>query len=208
MQLDMIGSRNGTDKASKVHGFLGFYEQFFEERRDDVFTLVEIGVYRGQSLKTWGEYFRNATCVGIDITQGAAAFVELDNTHVHIGDASRLEVLDEVIEKFGPPSIVVDDGSHLWHHQIDTLRYLWPRLLPGGYFVMEDVHTSFPALAAEYRGCSRESAYDYMMRLQRWLVGNRHMGAELPDDGFIANYWPSVRSMHWFRGTCVMHKQF
>ncbi len=205
--LDEIGLSNETDKASTHHDYLGWYEEALRDRRDQSFTLFEIGVFRGGSLATWGEFFERATIVGMDINPHVSQTGLRPNTHVRIGDASKLEFLDEVVAEFGHPHVVVDDGSHFWHHQIEALRYLWPRIAPGGLFIMEDIHTSFPALAANFRGYSAITCFDYLNKLNRWVVGNRFMGDEIPDDGFIATYWSSVRSMHFYRGTCIIHKR-
>ena len=210
-QLEQIGFAAGTDKSSIEHGFLDFYEASFKDLRGDSFTLLEIGVLFGQSLKTWADYSSKATVVGIDIADRDLKVKLPSNAHRRFGDASRLEVLDEVVREFGAPRIVVDDGSHLWHHQIETLRYLWPRVLPGGAFVMEDIHTSFPAFGARYQGSSRISAFDYLQELQKWVSGGKFMTSpegmpEIPYDGFVANYWQTIRSMHFFHGTCILHK--
>lgn len=209
--LDAIGIKNGTDKNSTPahHDYLTFYEQVFESIRHDTFTFLEIGVYRGSSLHTWGEYFQNATVVGADIDPAANVPISLPNVHIRLGDASRLEFLDELVAEFGRPRVIVDDGSHFWHHQIETFRYLWPRLKPGGIYIMEDLHTSFPLYekVAAYRGLSQISTYDYLLKFNRWVVGNRAMDTEIPDDGFIGSYWPTIRSIHWYRGTCIIYKQ-
>lgn len=207
LSLDAIGLASGTDKASCSHDFLHFYEHEFAKFRDRSFFLLEIGVYKGHSLETWGRYFQNAVIAGIDINPDSVNYNTRSNTNVRVGDASLLEVQDAIIEEFGSPLIVVDDGSHYWHHQIECLRYLWPRIRKGGAFVMEDLHTSFPGLASSYREHSEVSTYDYIMRLNRWVVGNRHMAGEKAQDGFIANYWSTIRSIHWHCGTCVIHKK-
>src|SRR5688572_33433607 len=39
--------------------------------------------------------------------------------------------------------IVIDDGSHRWDHQRTALKELFPMVEPGGYYVVEDIHTSY-----------------------------------------------------------------
>ena len=207
--LDEIGLAAGTDKASHDHNYLNFYEKNLRHLRAEKFLLLEIGVYEGHSLFTWGSYFQAATVVGLDPDPAAKSKSTMPNTHVRIGNVGRLEVLDKLSKEFGAPLIIVDDGTHYWHSQIEALRYLWPRLRPGGVFIMEDVHTSFPAFAPTYENMSYSniSCYDYLQKLNRWLVGSRYMGAEKPDDGFIATYWPTVDYIQWYRGTCLIHKK-
>jgi hypothetical protein len=66
--LDELGIRYGTDKASRGHpvrnhGYLGFYERFLTPLRHEPLRILEIGVWRGQSLMMWAEYFQNARVV-------------------------------------------------------------------------------------------------------------------------------------------------
>ena len=35
--------------------------------------------------------------------------------------------------------IVIDDGSHRFLDQQATLHVLWPRVRPGGFYIVEDV---------------------------------------------------------------------
>jgi hypothetical protein len=65
--------------------------------------------------------------------------------HVHVGDASSPEDLDRVVQAAGggsPFDIIIDDGSHINWHQIKTLEYLISKLRPGGFYVVEDIHSA------------------------------------------------------------------
>ncbi len=204
--LNDLGVLHGTDKSTIFHDYLPFYEKRLGHLRDARFLLVEIGVFHGGSLHMWGDYFPNATIVGLDIAEGTRCH-ELSNRHVRICDASDPAALDVVLQEFGPPLVVIDDGSHLWNHQIAALHHLWPRLLPGGTFIMEDIHTSFPAHAEAYNGGSSVSAYDTIQALNRWVVGHDYMGDEQPPDDFVREQWASIWSIEWHRHTCLITKR-
>ena len=207
--LNEIGLKYGTDKSTKEHNYLTFYEKRLSALRNDKFVMFEIGVLNGGSLKTWGEYFQNATIVGMDINPDVAKFAA-ENKHILIADASRGETADEATNKFGRPLIVLDDGSHYWHHQIESLRYFWPKILPGGMFIMEDLHTSFEGMYnvdPTYIGDSEISAYEYIMKLNRVVTAGGFLGAEKPFDGFISNYASSVSSIEWYAKTCIINKK-
>ena len=207
--LDEIGIRHGTDKSSLDHDYLSFYEERLCQSKDASFTMIEIGVARGSSVKMWGEYFPNATIVGIDIEPTAVQYAG-GNRYIHVGDSSLGETADTVVEKHGRPLLVLDDGSHIWHHQIEALRYFWPKILPGGMFIMEDLHTSMPAQIEQfpwYAGASDISAYDYILRLNRFVVGADHMSTEKPYDGFVGNYAKTIWSIEWYRRTCIIRKK-
>lgn len=93
-----------------------------------------------------------------------------------------------------------------------SLDFLWSRIAPTGFFIMEDIHTSFPAYSGQYKGSSDITGYDYLQKLQRWVMGSKYMrlpeGGEEPHyDRFIVNYWSAVEAMRWFQGACLIRKK-
>jgi cephalosporin hydroxylase len=143
--LDELGLRFGTDKASQFHNYLNFYESFMAPLREAPITLLEIGVFRGASLATWREYFPHAKIVGVDIQPSAKQYAS-ERVQVELADQSNLEHLAELAVKHGPFDIVIEDGSHMWEHQITTLRALFPFVRNGGYYIVEDLQTNYGAL--------------------------------------------------------------
>ena len=136
-----IGARHGTDKAGQRE-ILRVYEEYFEPLRVTELVLVEIGVLGGASLRMWREYFPRAQIFGIDVDPEAEAHAD-DRITVLIGSQSDTRFLDTVLERTGRPDIVLDDGSHLARDQITTLLHLWRHVKPGGFYLVEDLHTSY-----------------------------------------------------------------
>ena len=64
--LTKIGMVYGTDKAT-LHRFTSFYNTLFSEKRRNVRRFLEIGVYKGESIEMWRDYFTSAKVFGIDI---------------------------------------------------------------------------------------------------------------------------------------------
>jgi tetratricopeptide (TPR) repeat protein len=56
---------------------------------------------------------------------------------IEIGSQDDPELLQRLCAD-GAPTIVIDDGSHNDKHRIATFEYLFPRLAPGGIYVIED----------------------------------------------------------------------
>lgn len=206
MTLDELGLKFATDKASTYHNFLRFYDRVLTPFRSRSFVMFEIGVYKGSSVATWTEYFPNAKIVGLDIDPATRQY-EAGHIHIRVGDATNPLFLSSVVEEFGQPFLVLDDGSHLWQHQIETFRYLFPALLPGGIFIIEDLHTSFEQLCNDYSAGAPISGYDYLQAMNRSVTGAGWMGQEEPADAFIAEHAPSVESIEWAKGTCVVRKR-
>jgi cephalosporin hydroxylase len=102
----------------------------------DKFTLLEIGVLGGRSVRMWKKYFPNAKIVGLDINPE----VKVDpGIELVIGSQSDPQVLEEIASKFGPFRIVIDDGSHVVDHMLASFKYLWPYVEKNGWYVMEDM---------------------------------------------------------------------
>src|ERR1700684_2579568 len=153
VSLDALGLRFGTDKASNGHDYLSFYETFFLPRRQSVKRILEIGVWQGQSLRVWNEYLPNAEVVGVDINP-LAKEMEERRIKIEILDQGNIQSLTELGLKYGTFDIIVEDGSHLWEHQITSLKSLFPYLSPNGYYIVEDLQTNYGNMVDNYKGRS------------------------------------------------------
>jgi hypothetical protein len=140
--LDEIGLKYGTDKASNGHDYLRHYEFYFRQMRPTASRVIEIGGLNGASLKMWEEYFPSAEIVCIDVDPKVKRF-EGGRISVEIGSAGDAAYLKTVRDKYLNADIVIDDGSHRWDHQRLAFRSLFPMVSAGGYYVVEDIHTSF-----------------------------------------------------------------
>lgn len=108
--------------------------------------MLEIGVYKGGSLKMWRNYLNpESIIVGIDIDSSCQQFErQEENIFVRIGDQSNQKFLDEVIQEFGPFDFILDDGSHICSHMIASFNYLFLcGLKNGGIYMAEDTHSNF-----------------------------------------------------------------
>jgi hypothetical protein len=135
--LDAIGFAAGTDKHALQNDYLSTYETAFARYRDLPITLIEIGVARGGSLRTWERYFSNATIVGIDINPECRTQTT-DRSIVEIGSQADVQFITGIAGKHSP-TIIIDDGSHRTDHIQITFEALFPLLLPGGCYVVEDI---------------------------------------------------------------------
>jgi hypothetical protein len=69
VSINDLAFKYRLDKCERLHDYARFYEFFLGDRRNDNVTLLEIGTYRGDSLRMWNEYFPNSKrIVGVDIT--------------------------------------------------------------------------------------------------------------------------------------------
>jgi len=152
--LDELGIKHGTDKCSKpvlidvpgwgakkaypMHNYLCKYEVFFSALRQLEFALCEIGVGRGRSLRMWKEYFPNATIHGIDIRPECKDYEE-ERIKIHILDGESTKTADYLLGIALRPLLLIEDGSHNFKGQKTALESIFPILLPGGYYIVEDM---------------------------------------------------------------------
>lgn len=136
MILQDIGLKYETDKAT-FHKYMDFYQKNLPKRNFKG-RLLEIGVMDGYSLKTWREYYPHAEIVGIDIED--KSHLDIEGVTILEMDATKLKDL----EKLGYFDIIIDDGSHLTGDQQKSFKYLYTNSLnPKGYYIIEDLHTSY-----------------------------------------------------------------
>ena len=135
-----------TNDKKLIHKWMHYfpiYERHLSPYRNKTVTLVEVGVSKGGSLQMWQRFLGPmATLVGIDIDPSCKDH-EDDNIFVRIGDQSDKSFLQSVMQEFGNPDIVIDDGSHVMSHIMATFEYFYSRLPKNGIYIVEDLHTAY-----------------------------------------------------------------
>jgi hypothetical protein len=125
-----------------VHYF-PIYERHFAWYRNKSLTFVEIGVFKGGSLGMWQRYFGPlARIIGLDINSECKTH-ETPGTFVRIGDQSDDAFLSRIIDEFGVPDIVLDDGSHQMGHIAASFNFFYPRMPKNSVYMVEDLHTAY-----------------------------------------------------------------
>jgi hypothetical protein len=205
--LDAIGLRNRTDKASSQNNFLVFYAQFLDKIRHQPVRVLDIGVLDGGSARTWRDYFHNGHIIGVDIDPSAGRHIS-DRLSIHIADQSKEDDLKIITEKLGPFDLVVDDGSHVWEDQILTFKQLMPCISPGGFYIIEDLDTSYGKYVPTYCGRRRYgiSTAKYLQELSDWVVGCRVIDDREHPDPDIRRIWPIVDFVVFSRGTSLIRR--
>lgn len=113
-------------------------------------NIFELGIYKGGSVALYNELFKPAKLVAIDLSTTALPQLEayiksrapVGQVSIHLGvnqsDHARLTQLCK--QEFGkqPLDLVIDDASHFLFETRESFRELFPRLRPGGVYVIED----------------------------------------------------------------------
>jgi cephalosporin hydroxylase len=172
----------------KSPSHLRFYKALLAAIEPAPRSILEIGVKGGGSVAFWKALYPVATVVGVDIklrpwlqdTPSPDGVIYLQGDQA---DATRLQA---IAAEHGPFDLVIDDGSHVSNHQAITIRTLLPRVRSGGFYVVEDTHTSVK------RESSRDVEYgadiwgDFtltlLQRLRRGPVPPESEGVRLAQD--------------------------
>lgn len=207
--LDTIGQKYGTDKSSLLNDYLPFYDSVlsrFRSKQD--LRLLEIGVHEGASLRMWEEYFPHASLIlGMDVNPNATRFAA-GRISVELADQSDAESLVSIGRRHGPFDIVLDDGSHIWHHQIGSLRHLFQFVAPGGVYVVEDLATSFGWYVKEYNGGTGcESPAAFLVKLATYVVGGELCDFANEQDPFIRSAPALIKSINFHRWTAIIERK-
>lgn len=148
--LTKLANKYACDKGTRIihpghHGdrlnYTTVYHQKFEHLREEKLNILEIGIGSGTSLKMWYDYFPNATIHAIDIENCCQH--NNDRVFTHVANQKFRGDLLTVMEKVGKLDIIIDDGGHMMEQQQVSLGTLFRFLKPGGYYFIEDLHTSY-----------------------------------------------------------------
>lgn len=156
--LGALADKYGSDKGYRnrdAHGYTAVYDLLLAHRRAEPLNFLEIGLLVGgpeatggsarretvdaPSIRMWLDYLPNARIFGFDISDFSA--VSLDRFTFVQGDMG--EPVDLARLRAACPDgfdVVVDDGSHASWHQQTAFIGLFPALVPGGTYIIEDLH--------------------------------------------------------------------
>lgn len=145
--LTRLAIKHGTDKWGP-HFYTPLYHELFSRLRHRPIRLLEIGVggyelatVGGASLTMWAEYFPHGQITGIDIAEKRLTLPP----RVRLFRGSQVDptFLKTVCDERGPFDIIIDDGSHVPQHVVASFEALFPAVVDGGSYLIEDIQTAF-----------------------------------------------------------------
>lgn len=133
----------GTDKGSLKHNYTNVYERLIDDllecgsRISKKLRVTEIGVACGASLRMWSDYLPESEICGYDIRPECASLC---------GDKGNIKITISDLTKEIPAHsshLLVDDGSHISEDIVAAFANCWPTVVPGGYYVIEDLSCTY-----------------------------------------------------------------
>ncbi len=204
--LHQLGLKYGTDKAADDHTFAGVsyldvYEHYLKPIRYSDLVFVEIGVWKGASLRCWQEYLPNAQIWGLDNDPACKEVAKAeDRFQVILGSATDPAAL----AKIAPGQaldVVIDDASHLVDLMLPAFELFWPRVRSGGLYVLEDLWVTY---GGNWQGHwftqhnpPSTNFENVRARFDAWLLGRLRV---------MDRREGQLRYMHWWPGMCVLQK--
>lgn len=183
--LGRLSMAHGSDKWGGWHFYTSHYERYFAALRDEPVRVLEIGIggyndpnLGGASLRMWRDFFRRGLIIGLDVYPKPG--VHGPRIRTVEGDQTDRELMARLGTQAGPFDIVVDDGSHLSSDVITTFGVLYPHVRPGGFYVIEDLQTSY---WPEFGGSATEftSPHTTVGFLKTLVDGLHHPEIDMPD---------------------------
>lgn len=137
MSLHKIGLKYNTDKAT-YHNFCEIYDNALTHLKESQIKFMEIGIWKGHSLKMWYEYLTNAKIYGVDILDRKE--FENDRIKTFIVNQEKETELKTLPDNM---DVILEDGGHTMFQQQLTFKVLFnDKLKSGGIYILEDLHTS------------------------------------------------------------------
>lgn len=156
MSLQTLGQRHGTDKYA--HGYLPIYERHIDF---EVRSLLEIGVFSGNSLRMWRDRFPHAQIYGLDIDPSCREQAG-ERIDITIASQDDRQALRDLIARAHGFDVVIDDGSHVNELMIKSFETLWPATRK--MYAIEDLANSYRDLTPHvggWPGMEHNSDVDY-----------------------------------------------
>ena len=207
--LAFLAGYFNTDKMGN-HFYAPHYMTHFRAFRRRRIKLLEIGVggvaapdFGGHSLRMWKRYFPRAEIYSVDIYDKSA----LEESRIRIFRGSQIDpgLWAEVFKEVGEFDLIIDDGSHVNRHVLETFRMLFPRLKSGGIYVIEDTQTSYwPNYEGD--GCTLDNPATQMNFYKRLVDGLNYQ--EFPSGGVQAatEYDRQITSLHFYHNMVFIYK--
>jgi hypothetical protein len=130
------------DSILKWSNYPEIYDKHFLSYRDKPINILEIGVYKGGSMRLWEKYFPKANVYGVDINEECKQY-ESDRTKIFIGDQADKTFLRNLKAKLPQLDIIIDDGGHRAEQQINTFEELYYHLKTPGIYLIEDIELNY-----------------------------------------------------------------
>lgn len=150
LKFDPVSDKVGVTSEHRYHNMYGTFLLPYVTHKPTL-KFLEIGLGcnmgygPGASIKIWKDLMPQAELWEAEYVkecvEKAQKAGQLEGIHTLVGDQADNTVLDGWIETSGGNfDVVVDDGGHHNCQISNSFDKLWPQVLPGGLYFIEDMH--------------------------------------------------------------------
>jgi predicted O-methyltransferase YrrM len=145
-------AHGGSQRKSSDHEFTimkdrNFFDHYTTLQGGDFKRIMELGVYQGGSFVFLDQLLNPTKIAAVELS--SVPIPSLDNYIAKNGDRMRLYYgtsqddvarLNEIVDADfgGVLDLVVDDASHFYEPTKTSFATLFPKLRPGGLYIIED----------------------------------------------------------------------
>lgn len=232
--LDELAIKAGTDKSSLGHNYTEVYDLVFAPMRKQPIKFLEIGIFNGDSIRLWNEYFehKDTQLYFLDIAQNAIQLcgridlnqASLDRAHCYSCDqANKQQLLAFCKQSGGQFDVIIDDGGHTMEQQITSFAVLFPYVKSGGVYIVEDLHTSYwkvyggdGSVAYPYKNKIQEAGPETTIHFLMNLINDlNYTGAstgcadynKFSAQNFKNYYQRNIKSIQFYSSLCFIYKR-
>jgi hypothetical protein len=150
------------------HNYSPLYDYLFKHLRNEDLNIFEVGIYHGDSAKSWREYFPKSKIYVGDVNIEFFSHVEnIDNLQCFHCDQDNPHSIrtmwmnDALINlEF---DIIMDDGKHEFTSNLNFFRESIHKLKKGGIFIVEDLtFSTYYAFESIVNQLQNEYSLDYI----------------------------------------------
>ena len=161
VNLTDIADEMQQDQGSAKHGFTELYHMLLQPLRNRSLRMVLLGMGGAEDAATgrsgtvpmWLKYLPKARITGIDEHDYPKTDDErLTKLSCNLNKRDEIAALAQEMDA---PHVVLDDFTHLSHHQQHAFVELFPKLKSGGLYLIEDLR--FQPRARENSGYPKTS---------------------------------------------------
>ncbi len=124
--------------------YIDLYEVLLDPLKHEEVSILELGVYQGESLRYFRDFFTNPDTVIVGVDKDTAVYGgieagELHNVILEDGDQRDTGCMGNIADQHGPFDVIIDDASHDPLITENCFRELWKHLKDGGIYLIEDI---------------------------------------------------------------------
>jgi hypothetical protein len=145
MSLLQLADNSRTDKNT-IHSYLPLYQGLLIKKKETASNVLEVGIFKGGSIKLWSDFFQNATVYGLDIMNIRDVWQGIKNNK-RIVLYTSTNAYDETFFKnnFLNKNIkfdfMLDDGPHTLDSMVKFIQLYSQVMTDDGILIIEDVQS-------------------------------------------------------------------